>query len=128
MCGAETGDAVDDQQSLGVFLLEKLCNTFNIVTNAGRRLRRLDKDGAGLELESGFDLIEVEGLAIRFFDYVGVAAKVFYQGRPALAKFARRENEDAVSGRGEVGDRSLHGAGAAAGEDEDVVFRVDELL
>ncbi len=98
------------------------------MADAGGGFGGLDEDGAGFELEGGFDFVEGEGLAVGFFDDVGVAAEVFDQGGPALAELAGGEDEDAVAGRGEVGDGGFHGSGAAGGEDDDVVFGADEVF
>ncbi len=98
MGGAEAGDAVDDEEGFGVFGFEELGDAFDVVTDAGGRLGGLDEDGAGFELERGFDLVEGEGLAVGFFDDVGVAAEGFDEGSPALAEFACAEDEDAVAG------------------------------
>jgi len=61
---------------------------FDVVADAGGGLGGLDEDGAGFELEGGFDFVEGEGLAVGFFDDVGVAAEGFDEGGPALAEFA----------------------------------------
>ena len=128
MRGAEAGDGVDDEEGLGVFGLEELGDAFDVVADAGGGFGGLDEDGAGFELEGGFDFVEREGLAVGCFDDVDVAAEGFGEGGPALAELAGGEDEYAVAGRGEVGDGGFHGAGAAAGEDDDVVLGADELL
>ncbi len=128
MRGAEAGDGVDDEQRLGLFVLEEFGDAFDVVADAGGGLGGLDEDGASLELERGFDLIEREGLAVGHLDDIGVAAEGFDQRGPALAELAGGEDEDAVAGRGEVGDGGLHGAGAAARQDDDVVGGADEVL
>ncbi len=79
-------------------------------------------------LSAALDLVEREGAAVRSFDHVDVAAEGFGEAAPALAELAGGEDEDAVAGRGEVGDGGLHGAGAAAREDDDVVLGADEVL
>jgi hypothetical protein len=60
--GAEAGDGVDDEQRLGVFVLEQLGDGLDVVADAGGGLGGLDEDGAGFELERGLDLVEREGL------------------------------------------------------------------
>ena len=57
-----------------------------------------------------------------------MAAEGLGDAGPALAELAGGEDEDAVAGRGEVGDGGFHGSGAGAGEDEDVVLGADEVL
>ena len=81
-----------------------------------------------LGLERLLDFGEVEGLAVGRFDDVDFAAESFGQAHPALAEFSGGEDQDAVAGRGEVGDRGLHGAGAGRGEQQHVVFGADEDL
>ncbi len=108
--------------------LEEFGDGFDVVADAGGGLGGLDEDGAGLELEGGLDLVEGEGLAVGFLDDVDVAAEGFGESGPALAELAGGEDEDAVAGRGEVGDGGLHGSGARAGEDDDVVFGADEVF
>ena len=50
-------------------------------------------------------------------------------GRPAFAELAGGEDEDAVAGGGEIGDRGFHGAGSGGGEDDDVAgLGADKLL
>jgi len=77
--------AVDDEEGFGVFGLEELGDAFDVVADAGGGLGGLDEDCAGFEFESGFDFVEGEGLAVGFFDDVGVAAEGFDEGGPALA-------------------------------------------
>ena len=55
MRGAEAGDAVDDEEGLGVFGLEELGDGFDVVTDAGGGFGGLNEDGAGFELECGLD-------------------------------------------------------------------------
>ncbi len=109
-------------------LLEEVGDALDVVADAGRGFGGLDKDGAGLELEGGVDLIERKRAAVGGFHHVDVAAEGLGDAAPALAELAGSEDEDAVAGRGEVGDGGLHGAGAAAREDDDVVLGADELL
>ncbi len=61
---------------------------FDVVADAGGGLGGLDEDGAGFELEGGFDLVEREGLAVGGFDDVDVAAEGFGDAGPALAEFS----------------------------------------
>ena len=128
MAGAEAGDGVDYEQGFGLFGLEELGYAFDVVLDAGGGFAGLHVDGAGFELECGLDLIEGEGLAVGGGDDVYFAAEGLGDAGPALAEFAGGEDEDAVAGRGEVGDGGFHGSGAGAGEDEDVVFGAEEVL
>src|SRR5258708_17183059 len=96
--GAEASDAVDDEEGFGVFGFEEFGDAYDVVANAGGGLGGLDEDGAGFELECGFDLVEGEGLAIGDFDNVGVAAEGFDEGGPALAELARCKDEEPVAG------------------------------
>ena len=128
MRGAEAGDGVDDEQGLAAVLLEEVGDALDVVANAGGGLGGLDEDGAGLELEGGADLIERKGAAVRSFNHVDVAAEGLGDAAPALAELTGGEDEDAVPGGCEVGDGGFHGAGAAAREDDDVVFGADEVL
>jgi hypothetical protein len=73
--GAEAGDGVDDEEGLGVFGFEEPGDAFDVVADAGGGLGGLDEDGAGFELEVGFDFVKVEGLAVGLFDDVDVAAE-----------------------------------------------------
>ncbi len=79
-------------------------------------------------MQRGFDFVEREGLAVGRADYVDVTAEGLADAGPALAEFSGGEDEDAVAGRRQVGDRGFHRAGAGAGEDDDVVGGADELL
>ncbi len=114
MRGAEAGDGVDDEEGLGVFLLEEFGDAFDVVADAGGGLGGLDEDGAGFELERGFDFVEREGLAVGLFDDVGVAAEGFDEGGPAFAELAGCQDQDAIPRGCEVGDGGFHGSGAAA--------------
>ena len=100
----------------------------NVVAGGGRGFGGLDVDGFGVGMQSGLDLFEIEGFAVGGGDQVDLAAEGLGQGDPALAEFAGGEDQDAVAGRGEVGDRGFHGAGAGAGEEQDVILGADELL
>ena len=127
--GAEAGDGVDDEQGFGASCLEQLGDGGDAVAHAGGGLGGLHEDGAGFELERGFDFVEREGLAVGRGDDVDLAAEGLGEGGPALAELAGGEDEHAVAGRGEVGDGGFHGAGAGAGEDDDVAGGgADELL
>ena len=128
MRGAEAGDAVDDEQRLGCDFLDQLGDRFDVVADAGRGLGGLHVDGFVLRLERGADFVELEGLAVGRFDHVGRAAEGLGQIDPALAEFAGGEHQHLVAGRGEVGDRGLHGAGAGGGEQQDVVLGADKDL
>ena len=107
---------------------DQLGDRFNIVADRGGSLSCLHVDGAMLGLEGGADGVEVEGLAVGCGDHVRLAAEGLGQACPALAEFAGSEDQDAVAGRGEIGDRGFHGAGAGTGEQEDVVLGADEDL
>ncbi len=128
MGGAEAGDGVDDEEGFGLFVLEELADGLDVVADAGGGLGGLDEDGAGLELERGLDVGEGEGAAVGCGDDVDLAAEGLGDAGPALAELAGGEDEDAVAGRGEVGDGGFHGSGAGAGEDEDVVGGADEVF
>ena len=110
--GAEAGDAVDDEEGFGLFVLEELADGLDVVADAGGGLGGLDEDGAGLELEGGLDVGEGEGAAVGGGDDVDLAAEGLGDAGPALAEFSGGEDEDAVAGRGEVGDGGFHGSGA----------------
>ena len=88
----------------------------------------MHEDAAGFEFEGGFDVIEGEGLAVGGADDVYGTAEGFGEGRPALAELAGCEDEDAISGGGEVGDGGLHGSGAGGGEEDDIVGGADEVF
>ncbi len=90
MGGAEAGDGVDYEEGLGVFGLEEISDALDVVADAGGGLGGLDEDGAGLQLEGGFDFVEVEGLAVGFFDYVDVAAEGFGDCRTSARRTCRR--------------------------------------
>ncbi len=126
--GAEAGDGVDDEEGFGVGVLEQLGDGRDAVADAGRGLGGLHEDGAGFEVQRGLDFVEREGLAVGGADDVDVTAEGLADAGPALAELAGGEDQDAIAGRGEVGDRGLHGAGAGAGEQDDVVGGADELL
>ena len=108
--------------------LRSLADGLDVVADAGGGLGGLDEDGAGLELEGGLDVGEGEGAAVGCGDYVDLAAEGLGDAGPAFAEFSGGEDEDAVAGRGEVGDGGFHGSGAGGGEDEDVVGGADEVF
>jgi hypothetical protein len=95
--GAEAGDAVDDEERLGFFLLEELGDSFDVVANAGGGLGGLDEDGAGFELEGGFDLVDGEGAAVGGADDVDLAAEGFGDAGPTLAELASGEDQNAIA-------------------------------
>ena len=109
-------------------VLEEFGDGGDAVADAGGGFGGLHEDGAGFEVEGGFDFVEGEGLAVGGADYVDVTAEGLGDAGPALAEFSGGEDEDAVAGRGEVGDGGFHGAGAGAGEEDDVVGGADELF
>ena len=85
------------RRASALLLLEELGDGFDVVADAGGGLGGLHEDGAGFELEGGFDLVEREGLAVGGFDDVDFAAEGFGEGGPALAELSGGEDEDAVS-------------------------------
>ena len=87
-----------------------------------------DEDGASFELECGLHFIEREGLTVGRADYIDVTAEGLGDAGPALAELAGGEHKNAVAWRGEIRDRSLHGTGAGAGQQDHVVGGADELL
>ncbi len=91
MRGAESGDAVDDEEGLGVFGFEEFGDAFDVVADAGGGLGGLDEDGAGFELEGGFDFVEGEGLAVEFFHDVA------WQPKDLTREAQRSPNLPAVS-------------------------------
>ncbi len=127
--GAEAGDGVNDQEGFGARVLEELRDGGRAVANAGGGLGGLHEDAAGFKAEGGFDFVEREGLSIRGGDDVDLAAEGLGESRPALTELAGGEDEDAITGGGEVRDSGFHGSGAGAGENDDVACAgADELL
>ena len=112
----------------GATSLMSFGDRFNVVANGGGGFGGLHVDGAMLGLEGGADFGEVEGLAVGGGHHVGLAAEGLGEAGPALAEFAGGEDQDAVAGRGEIRNRGFHGAGAGAGEQQDVVLGADEDL
>ncbi len=66
---------VDHKQRFRMLVLQQLRNGFNIVASAGGGFVRLHEDGASLQLERTFDLIERKGLPIGSADQVHLAAE-----------------------------------------------------
>ena len=64
----------------------------------------------------------------RSSEHVHFAAECLGQAHPALAEFAGGEHQHPVARRGQIGDRGLHGAGAGAGKEENVVLGSDKNL
>ena len=125
---AQAGDGVHHQQSAAVRLLEKLGHTLHVVAHAGRGFGRLHEHGARLDLQRLAHFVQREGLPIGRAHHIHGAAESFGQGNPALAEFSRGEHQHPVAGRGQVRDRSFHGAGARGGEQQHIVLRADKGL
>lgn len=88
----------------------------------------MHEDAAGFELEGRFDVIEGEGLAVGGADDVDGTAEGFGEGGPALAELAGCEDEDAISGRCQVGDGGFHRSCSGGGEEDDIVGGGDEVF
>src|SRR6202044_3449866 len=71
---------------------------------------------------------QVEGLAIGRTDYIDIASERLSQADPALAELARCEDQNAVTGRGQVGNRCFHRSGTGGGEQNDVILGPDKGL
>jgi hypothetical protein len=112
VCGAEAGDGVDDEQGFGVGLLKELGDCAEAVARAGGGFGGLHEDDTGFEPQRGLDGIEREGFAVGRGDEIDLAAESLGEAGPSLAELAGAEDEDAVAGRGEIGDGGLHCAGA----------------
>jgi len=98
------------------------------VDDAGRGLAERGEDDVdvGVLLEQAVDLVRVEppapaGLVADRARAVGVG-----ELDPALAELARRAGDHRVAGAHEVGDRGLHRARAARGEQQHVVLRLED--
>jgi len=124
--GAEAGDAVDDQKCVGSDFLDELGDGFHVVADGGGGFGSLDVKGLDIRRQGGLDGGEVEGLAIGGGDGFRNAAEGLSQADPAFAEFARCKYQDFIARRGEVRNGGFHGAGAGAGEQQDVVLRADE--
>ena len=94
----------------------------HVVTDAGRGFGGLDVDGAGVGAQALSSPIQRNGVAVRSGDEIDLAAEGLSERFPALAEFSGGEDEDAIAGRGEVGDGGLHCAGTGGGEEQDSFF------
>src|ERR1019366_10453013 len=72
---AQSGNAINDQQSLGRSVLEQLRNRLDVVTHGGGGLSCLEVNGAMLRLQSLFHFGQVEGLAVGHLHHVDFATE-----------------------------------------------------
>ena len=112
----------------GVRSANDLGDGLNIVAHGRGGFRGLGVDHLVLRLERFFHFGEVEGLPVGGGEHVDFAAEGLGQSGPALAEFTGSEHQDAVAGRGEIGDRGLHGAGAGTRKDDHVVPGADKVF
>ena len=126
--GAEARDRVHDDERAGG--LGGGRERLQVADDARRRLR-MDEEDERDRLELGEPARELGGgrrLAPLEAQLLDLAAVAPGHRRPALSELAGRDGEHAVAGRAEVDDRRLEGAGARAGEEEDVRARPVNLL
>src|SRR3984885_1496937 len=127
MSRSKTGDGIDDQQSIVMFV-SNLCDASDVVPRAGGTLSSLHKDGTYVGSELGANIIQRKRRAIRRGQHVHVAAESFGQTRPALTELSGGEHQNLVARRGQVRYRSFHHARARTSQYQDVVLGADEFL
>src|SRR5438477_483829 len=97
---------------------DDLTDGSNVVRRAGRAFRRLDEYAFGIRVrgQSLCDRCGLDHLSVGGGEDHRIQAEGLAQFHPALAKFAGRAHDHAVSRREAIGNRGFHRAGARGGQ------------
>ena len=112
--GSQAGNPIDYEERLAAGLFEQLGDGFHVVTYGGGGLGCLQEFGFVLGLECGADLGQGDSLSVGSRDHIRLAAEGLHEANPAFPELASCENQNLVTRRGQVGDRSLHRTGSGA--------------